>query len=150
MSKSELQEILGEIKIHSPELLQDASVKKLSETEKIENIHLISQVVLSRAGLMNIPSLKYIEIVEKLKKFVAEGELIKVIVGAEKKTFYCEIFWHDKLQAKDYFAKESGDNLYTQIDNAVDKITHQLQRVHDKNIVKHHKKDPLKRMIATN
>jgi ribosomal subunit interface protein len=88
--------------------------------------------------------------VEKLKKFVAEGELIKVIVGAEKKTFYCEIFWHDKLQAKDYFAKESGDNLYTQIDNAVDKITHQLQRVHDKNIVKHHKKDPLKRMIATN
>lgn len=85
---------------------------------------------------------------DKLSKFVEDGELIKVIVGAEKKTFYCEIFWHDKAQGKDYFAKESGDNLYMQIDEAIEKITHQLQKVHDKNIAKNHKKDPLKKNFA--
>lgn len=85
---------------------------------------------------------------DKLRKFISADEHIKVIVGAEKKTFYCEIFWHDKEQGKDYFAKESGDNLYTEIDKAVEKITSQIQKVHDKNVAKHHRKDPLKKSIA--
>lgn len=82
---------------------------------------------------------------EKLSKFVEENELIKVIVGAEKKTFYCEVFWHDKGVGKDYFAKEAGDNLYTEIDKAFDKVAHQLQKIHDKNVAKNHKKEPLKK-----
>lgn len=81
----------------------------------------------------------------KLTKFVSDGQHMTVIVGAEKKTFYCEIFWHDKQQAIDYFAKETGDNLYAQIDQAIHKITAQIEKAHDKAINRHHKKEPLKK-----
>jgi ribosomal subunit interface protein len=82
---------------------------------------------------------------EGLRKFVDDGELIRVIVGAERHRQYCEVFWHDKVQKKDYFAKEEGDNLYAQIDVAFEKASIQLQKAHDKLITKHHKKEPLKK-----
>ncbi|MBN8554925.1 MAG: ribosome-associated translation inhibitor RaiA [Deltaproteobacteria bacterium] len=82
---------------------------------------------------------------EKIRRYITEGELIRVIVGAERHRQYCEVFWHDKTQKKDYFAKEEGDNLYAQIDVAFDKICTQIHKAHDKLVTKHHHKEPLKK-----
>jgi len=87
---------------------------------------------------------------EKLEKFVTEGELIRVIVGADKHKHirYAEIFWHDKQRCRDFFAKDEGADLYTQIDQVFDKIIHQLEKEHDKDISRHHKKEPLKKILS--
>jgi len=85
---------------------------------------------------------------EKLQKFVTDSEHIRVIVGAKQKghRHFAEVYWHSQKAGKDFFAKEEGDHLYTQIDQIFEKITHQLQKEHDKTIALHHKKEPLKRM----
>lgn len=84
---------------------------------------------------------------EKLHKFQKDDELIRFVVGARGIRQYAEIYWHDKGEGKDFFAKQEGDDLYAQIDQVVDKIIHQLQKAHDKTVDRHHRKEPLKRLI---
>lgn len=86
---------------------------------------------------------------EKLRRFIDEGELIKVIVGAERHHQYCEIFWHDRDQKKDFFAKNDGEHLYSQIDDAFLTIEKQIHKAHDKRVSKtKHEKAGLKRSVS--
>jgi len=83
---------------------------------------------------------------DKLSRYVEDGELVKVVLGTNgHHQLSCEIFWHDKDQHKDVFAKEQGSEMYSLIDTVVDKAHAQLKKLHDKKLDRQHKKEPLKK-----
>ena len=86
----------------------------------------------------------------KLEKYLKEDEHIRVVVGTKGrgKVQFAEIYWHDKKSGKDFFAKEEGNYLYTQIDDIFDAITAQIQKSHSKKVQRQHRKVPLKKISA--
>ncbi len=85
---------------------------------------------------------------KRLERFVKDDELIKVIVIAKGHLHAAEVFWHDKKEGKDFFAKEEGENAYTQIDQAFEKVFHQLQKAHEKMVDRHQKREPIKKILS--
>ena len=90
---------------------------------------------------------------EKLARYVAEEDFIKVVVGASgHHQVYAEIFWHDNAEKKDFFAKEQanqGQDLYALLDTVIDKVLVQLQKAHDKRLDRRQKKAPLKKTVTS-
>ncbi len=82
----------------------------------------------------------------KLDKFLEVDERVRVVVGtdAHGKIHFAEVYWHDNVNKKDFFARKEGDHLYTQIDEVFDIIQGQIQKQHDK-FVTARQKTPLKK-----
>ena len=88
---------------------------------------------------------------QKLEKHLKDdGEHIRIVVGtdAKHKVHFAEIYWHDHLKKKDFFARKEGDHLYTQIDEVFDAVVHQLQKQHDKHVSTTHHRTPLKKVAS--
>lgn len=75
--------------------------------------------------------------IEKLGRYMRDGEILKVILGKDGPQFYAELLLHDHARKKDVFAKQSGDNMYAQIDAAIDTLHAELKKHHDKQISAH-------------
>lgn len=84
---------------------------------------------------------------ERLRRFIDDNELIKVFVGLDGKLTYAEIVWHDRETGKDFFVKETGANLYAEIDKAFHTLELQVHKSHDKRVTRQHKKEPLKKSV---
>lgn len=89
----------------------------------------------------------------RLERYAAPDDVVKVVVGANgHHQVYAEVFWHDTVEKKDVFAKESanqGQDLYALIEQIIEKVHVQLQKAHDKRLDRQHKKDPLKKTILS-
>lgn len=71
---------------------------------------------------------------EKLERFVAPDEYIRVVVHATFKgqQHMAEVAWHDNEIGKDIYAKAEGHDLYQQIDEIFEKAHRQIKEHHDK------------------
>jgi ribosomal subunit interface protein len=87
---------------------------------------------------------------EKLASFVAPDEHVRVALEAKMKgqRHQAEIFWHCNLTKKDYHAKAEGHHLYTQIDEAFQKVLKQVHNTHRKKVDSRRHIEPHKKMPA--
>jgi ribosomal subunit interface protein len=70
----------------------------------------------------------------KLERLVTDDEHVRVVVEAKFKgqQHAAEISWHCNKLKKDFYSKSEGHDLYTQIDEAFEKVYRQAQTAHEK------------------